>query len=362
MKQSFSSFNIFRKKSSNPHVQDGKEKASSEKANDQDKKDAPNHLLGETYYKDAQDHLRKGNIEEAEKQARNAIAQGNGYAQDLLGTIYYDSSKLTKALEWYEQDTTNVAAMVALGNMYLDGKGTTSNPNDALKYYNKAFAWADPRAAYGIGKISLHTERDTKKACKYFKIAASEPNGYYLAQYELGMMVLKGHHGEDPNPQEALEWFCKSADKGYAPAQIEEIRLYSALLSKALPDTATLENIISRCDKHLKTCKEPLAKQQIAEEINKLPLDQLLSPQVPTNDSQEAKQSPVQTITSSKINEKRTSVKDMRFPKNPLVSPERTKHHSSDSFRALTLSPDENKLTSSPSFLRKKSDSMSHFK
>jgi TPR repeat protein len=60
-------------------------------------------------------------------------------------------------------------------------------------------------------------EKDIAQSFKWFEKAAKM--GSKRCQYRLAMMLLHGD-GVDENPDAAVEWFQKSADKGYADSTV----------------------------------------------------------------------------------------------------------------------------------------------
>ncbi|WP_295388321.1 tetratricopeptide repeat protein, partial [Thiolapillus sp.] len=58
--------------------------------------------------------------------------------------------------------------------------------------------------------------QDLKEAVKWYRRAAEQ--GYALAQYNLGVIYNNGQ-GVQQDKKEAVKWFRKAAEQGYASAQ-----------------------------------------------------------------------------------------------------------------------------------------------
>jgi TPR repeat protein len=64
--------------------------------------------------------------------------------------------------------------------------------------------------------MSVYKQGDYATSIVWFRKAAEQ--GHASAQYNLGMMYLKGQ-GVTHNYQEAAKWFQKAAEQGHAKAQ-----------------------------------------------------------------------------------------------------------------------------------------------
>lgn len=87
-------------------------------------------------------------VSEDDQKAREwfekAAAQGNAWAQVLLGAMYHGGKgglkDYQKAREWYEKaaDQGNALAQLSVGLMYEDGRGVRQDYATAKEWYGKA--------------------------------------------------------------------------------------------------------------------------------------------------------------------------------------------------------------------------------
>jgi hypothetical protein len=119
-------------------------------------------------------------------------------------------------------------AMYEVGRMYERGRGTESDINQALAWYEKAAKnGQNSDASARIGILYLEGQgvpQDYAKAFKHLSEAANA--GAPAAQYYLALMYEEGH-GLNSNPAAALNWYKKAAKGGYYQAEQGITRLES---------------------------------------------------------------------------------------------------------------------------------------
>jgi TPR repeat protein len=118
------------------------------------------------------------------------------------------------------------AAQNALGEMYEEGWGTDSDPEQALEWYRRAAERGLPQAQINLGRICLERrgmprnpgEDNDREAVLWFRRAADQ--GLAEAQYRLGLAYVRGR-GVEEDREQAFAWFRKAAEQGHGPAQNE---------------------------------------------------------------------------------------------------------------------------------------------
>lgn len=107
----------------------------------------------------------------------------------------------------------------ALGDMYLNGRGTPQAPAEALAWFLKAAKQGHIKAAHKAGHLyltGLGTERSLSDALSWLKRAAEAE--YAPAQYELGQFYASDDTGSPENSL-ALIWLGRAKKNGYKPAE-----------------------------------------------------------------------------------------------------------------------------------------------
>ncbi len=139
-----------------------------------------------------------------------------------------------KALDYYRQaaELGHSGAMVCLGDCYALGIGIKKDVTEAIVWYYKAAELENPAAfwglvqAYGeeyrngINKNNAEIERELERwGQRYdeFCEAQKDPTDP-VVQYLLGQYFRRKAKTEEGR-NEAVKWFRKSAEQGYAPAQ-----------------------------------------------------------------------------------------------------------------------------------------------
>ena len=108
-------------------------------------------------------------------------------------------------------------AQYNLGVSYLRGDGVAKNPNEAVKWFEKAAGQDYAYANYALGI------RDEDSLNFFFsKLAIAADNGVAEAQFRIG----RGCANRWNNDVEAVKWYRKAADQGLADAQFNLGRCY----------------------------------------------------------------------------------------------------------------------------------------
>lgn len=97
------------------------------------------------------------------------------------GTKAYRSLNYDEALEYFEKAANNgqMLAQYNLAKMYLNGNGTSKNPQIAAQWFMKAARQGDAAAQYMIGKMYLEGQgvsKDEQQALTWLKKAAAQGN------------------------------------------------------------------------------------------------------------------------------------------------------------------------------------------
>ena len=136
-----------------------------------------------------------------------------------LGNKFYREEKYDEARRLYMRgdEKGDAEAQYRLGKMYLKGTGVVINPTRAMMYFRKSAANEYSRGENAVGYM-YETEKNPnyEEAVKWYRKSAEK--GYAPAQYNLGLMYQYGL-GVKKNKGEAQRWFRKSADQGLTIAQ-----------------------------------------------------------------------------------------------------------------------------------------------
>jgi TPR repeat protein len=113
-------------------------------------------------------------------------------------------------------ESGDVSAMTSYGLMYLQGRGTQVNENQALGWFRRAAAAGDGTAMSNIGILYLKGKgvaTNDNEAIRWFRSGAEK--GSPFAMYNLGMMLAAGK-GTLKNDTEAARWYRQAAEHGHA--------------------------------------------------------------------------------------------------------------------------------------------------
>jgi len=172
-----------------------------------------------------------------------SLAQG-----DVWQTLFKE--KLQEA----NQGSSN--AQFDVGSMYQNGRGTASDRDRAIEWYQKAAAQNNTKASGRLKLMQANAERfkkesisasngnkesqyklgnmytkgvgtniDLAMAARSFEQSASQ--GYTKAEYKLGCMFYEGT-GVKASSKTAYKWLSQAADKDYAPAQYYMGKMFAA--------------------------------------------------------------------------------------------------------------------------------------
>ena len=159
------------------------------------------------------------------------------YAQFKMGDYYFfgcgpclEDNK--KAVEWYEKAVANEIpmAMLRMGDYYLYDYDSLNESEKAFAYFKKAAEYEWYNEGLGICyEMGIGVEDNEAEAFKYYTLAADNGNVtsmyrtglcYYGAAYYLGKMQMYGE-GCTPDPEAAVQWLLKAAEKNNDKAQFE---------------------------------------------------------------------------------------------------------------------------------------------
>ncbi|KAF9098139.1 hypothetical protein BGX23_006944 [Mortierella sp. AD031] len=105
-------------------------------------------------------------------------------------------------------------AQIALGDLYMERRGTTPNYKLAMDWFLKAAEQGDPRGQRRIGYLYYHgygVMQNYSTAMEWYRKAADQGNAE--AQREIGFLYKYGR-GVPKDYSQAMEWYKKAADQG----------------------------------------------------------------------------------------------------------------------------------------------------
>ena len=171
---------------------------------------------------------------------RKAAEQGDADAQYRLGTCYAngDGVEMNKAeaVRWYRKaaEQGNVDAQCRLGSYYTSGIGVEKNEAEAAKWYRMAAEQGNVDAQYFTGrnyKLGIGVVQDKDEAEKWFGKIKHPFDQYRIgnmlfvvAQLDLAQNKTDIIYAKQDKPEvkaEAVKWYRKAAEQGYADAQYE---------------------------------------------------------------------------------------------------------------------------------------------
>lgn len=168
------------------------------------------------YYKQATD---LGDAAAAYELGRIYAAGENGIPADEKLSFHYYEKALPLIQKEAEQELAEpytkgkvLASCLTLGNMYLNGTGTSVDQKKSFSWYLKAATKGDPKAQAQVGNCYMNgtgTHRDAGEAKKWLTLADS--NGHQQTGLAQAMLTLQ-NEGKSAAEQE----FDKVAEKGDA--------------------------------------------------------------------------------------------------------------------------------------------------
>jgi TPR repeat protein len=139
----------------------------------------------------AQKVLSPESIGAIQKQAE----QSDLKSEYILGLLYYNGDRgldndFKKAYYWFEKaaEKGDKGAQYHLGEIYANGRGVTTNKEEAANWYTKAATNGEDLAQYSLGYMYLKGEgvkKDEKMALMWFKRAAYQelPDAQGMCSY-----------------------------------------------------------------------------------------------------------------------------------------------------------------------------------
>ncbi len=124
-----------------------------------------------------------------------------------------EQKNFAKTLAEAEQE--NGEAMLRVGDLYLEGKGTEPNAAQAEAWYRKALTAGSTEAAWKLAQVFIQGKTNPsnlEEAVVYLQVAAQEENAE--AQNELGRFYEKGLGGLTAHAGQGLYWRILSAQNG----------------------------------------------------------------------------------------------------------------------------------------------------
>ncbi len=193
---------------------------------------------------------------------------GDPFAQNETGKIYYETENYDKAFYWWSESAKQgyVAAHNNIALCYSEGKGVAQNKEKAVEiykklaeknnfitsqknlanyYYNKNNKKLSPESCEWYEQAALQGDTDAQnklglcynkgyenwkarnefESCKWFEKAAVK--GHTVAQFYIGQCYYKGVGVNQKNTEKGCEWFEKAALQGLAEAQYNLAICYS---------------------------------------------------------------------------------------------------------------------------------------
>ncbi|CAL2093214.1 conserved protein of unknown function precursor containing a T9SS type A C-terminal secretion signal [Tenacibaculum sp. 190524A02b] len=204
------------------------------------------YLEGNTYYKKDE--------KKALQLLKPCIETQNDYAQLIKARLLLNSNEETQYQEAFKllkasAEQGNIVAMADLAELYKYGKGCNLNFNKAKKWYTKAQALGNDKAAYSLGYLHLkglgNTKQDYTEAVKWF-----EKSNYPMAKYWLGVCNYFGY-GTPKNIAKANELldtnFNELVNNSVITQSNKEVEQNKIQLSGINPNT-TFEATLSNTD------------------------------------------------------------------------------------------------------------------
>ena len=180
------------------------------------------------------EEVRTQSEEEAEESSKYEIEakQGDTYAQNHLGIMYYNGKEVgknyVKAAEWFEKAAKQGDAngQRNLGLMYESGEGVPQDYVKAIQWYGKAAEQGLASAQNNLGFMyekGYGVKIDYVKAIQWYEKAAEQDN--YHSQLTLAKMYEEGK-GITQDFIKAVKWYKKAAEHRIPLAQTRLKQFY----------------------------------------------------------------------------------------------------------------------------------------
>jgi uncharacterized protein len=148
--------------------------------------------------------------------ARVPFSEVRAAAPDHLSRLLSDDPG--QAIAWVSAAARYglVEAQLVLGQMLLDGNGTSRDPRAAFQWFSAAANAGNADAINMVGRChegGWGVKQDFRKAIQFYRKAAD--HGLDWGQYNLANMLLRGR-GVIRDRREALTWYLRAARQGHA--------------------------------------------------------------------------------------------------------------------------------------------------
>jgi TPR repeat protein len=127
----------------------------------------------------------------------------------------YYVTAMQEAMKRVESNPDDGAAMTLIAELYAQGLGVRSDPEEAARWLKLGAAQGDRQAIFALGVAELKGEgvpKDRAGAQALFQKAAAQ--NHPAALYNLGIMALENNTGVAPDFQKAARYFKQAAELG----------------------------------------------------------------------------------------------------------------------------------------------------
>jgi uncharacterized protein len=157
---------------------------------------------------------------------QSRAATGDRNAQEELGQTCEAHHDYREALNWFQLAARQGSseAEVSLAFLYVMGLGVEKNASQAVHWYRLAAEQGNPDGEFNMGVSYLSgqgVEQDQTLARKWLSSALAHGEGGRAAN----LMGTSYEVGPERDYAEALGWYSKAAEMGYAEAQYNVCRL-----------------------------------------------------------------------------------------------------------------------------------------
>lgn len=150
------------------------------------------------------------NINEAVERIYQRVNKNSFETKDLEEMLHYQQTTETRDKE----------TLYCLGRSYDMGEGKDPDYEKAAIYYRQAAELGHIKAQCCLGEmydLGVGVKYNGEKAMYWFREAAEQ--GDASAQYLLGQRIFRQSRGSEIQHLKAVEWYQKSAEQEYIPAQ-----------------------------------------------------------------------------------------------------------------------------------------------
>ncbi|MDQ6953158.1 MAG: tetratricopeptide repeat protein [Mariprofundaceae bacterium] len=150
-----------------------------------------------------------------------------------------DYARDDEAVKWLQRSESNGnhRASFVLGLLYTKGKGVRQDTSQAIQYYERAIQHGSMDAKYNLAMLEYHGDHglplDAARAKELLVSLAK--SGDVGGQNMLASIELNGL-GMDVNIHDALHWYQKAANHGYAMSQFNLGNMYRSGIGAAQSD------------------------------------------------------------------------------------------------------------------------------